>query len=100
MNPEGLMKISKPNRVVRTYTQRLVAHPTEVFPLLCPVRESDWIEGWDPLCVLSESGLAEPDCVFVTPAEPHDAVWYITRHEPEAGYVEMIISPVQAGPGG
>lgn len=42
------------------------------------------------LCALSESGLAEPDCVFVTPAEPHDAVWYITRHEPEAGYVEMI----------
>lgn len=84
------MKISKPNRVVRTYTQRLIGHPSEVFPLLCPVREADWIEGWNPLCVLSDSGVAEPDCVFVTSAEPHDAIWYVTRHETDAGYVEML----------
>jgi hypothetical protein len=76
--------------VVRTYTQNLVAAPSSVFPLLCPVREADWIEGWDPLCILSDSGVAEPDCVFITAAKPQDAVWYITRHEPDAGYVEMI----------
>ncbi|MCG6870774.1 MAG: SRPBCC family protein [Gammaproteobacteria bacterium] len=93
------MKIEKPNRVSRTYTQLLVAPPEKVFPLLCPVREADWIEGWDPLVVLSESGLAEPDCVFVTQAEDHTATWYITRHEPEPGYVEMIkiIAGVTAG---
>ena len=84
------MRVVKPNRVIRTYTQRLVAGPTEVFPLLCPVREADWIEGWDPSVVISESGVAEPDCVFLTEANPDDAIWYITRHEPDNGFVEMI----------
>ncbi len=84
------MKIARPNRVTRTYTQRLVAPPDAVFPLLCPVREADWIPGWDPLLVISASGLAEPDCIFVTSSQPSDALWYVTRHEPQAGFVEMI----------
>lgn len=84
------MKIVEPNRVTRTYTQRLVGEPSAVFPLLCPVREVDWIEGWDPPLVISASGLAEPDCVFITSAKPIDAIWYITRHEPATGFVEML----------
>lgn len=88
------MDVRKPNRITRVYTQRLVAEPARVFPLLCPVREMDWIDGWDPIAVMSESGAAERDCVFVTAASPVDAVWFITRHEPEAGFVEMVkISP-------
>lgn len=84
------MKIAKPNRVTRTYVQRLVAEPAHVFPLLCPVREADWIEGWDPRVVFTVSGVAEPDCVFTTTAQPFDAIWYITRHEPDHGFVEML----------
>ncbi|MBW6496234.1 MAG: hypothetical protein K0B16_17110 [Burkholderiaceae bacterium] len=84
------MKILAPCRVIRTYTRKLVAAPPQVFPLLCPVREAEWIEGWDPLVVITGSGVAEADCVFVTAASPHDAIWYITRHEPGAGVVEMI----------
>lgn len=84
------MKIVKPVRVTRTYTQRLVAEPSKVFPLLCPVREADWLEGWNPTLVVSSSGFAEADCVFTTSAGPGDAVWYITRHEPAAGFVEML----------
>lgn len=84
------MKIVKPIRATRTYTQHLVAVPEAVFPLLCPVREADWIEGWNPPLVISSSGLAERDCVFTTSAEAVDAVWYITRHEPDAGFVEML----------
>jgi hypothetical protein len=84
------MRIETPNRVTRTYTQQLVAEPSKVFPLLCPVREADWIEGWDPVVVLSQSGLAELDCVFLTEASPSNAIWYITRHEPDSGFVEMI----------
>ena len=84
------MKIVPPNRAVRSYTQHLVGPPEAVFPLLCPVREADWIEGWDPLLVVSHSGVAEPDCVFTTAAAPADAIWYITRHEPEDGFVEML----------
>ena len=84
------MKVKSPNRVTRTFIQRLVAEPSRVFPLLCPVREADWIDGWDPLVVFSQSGVAEPECVFLTRASPADAIWYITRHEPSRGFVEMI----------
>jgi hypothetical protein len=84
------MKISKPVRATRTYVQHLDAKPAAVFPLLCPVREAEWIEGWDPPTVISASGYAEPDCVFTSRSEPSDAVWYITRHEPDAGFVEML----------
>ncbi|HKO66437.1 MAG TPA: hypothetical protein VJU53_01420 [Burkholderiaceae bacterium] len=84
------MKITTPVRATRTYTQHLLADPARVFPLLCPVREADWIDGWDPLLVISESGIAERDCVFVTAATPNDAIWYITRHEPADGFVEML----------
>jgi hypothetical protein len=84
------MRISKPNRVTRTFIQKLVAEPSRVFPLLCPVREADWIEGWDPLAVFSQSGVAEADCVFITEESPDNAIWYITRHEPASALVEMI----------
>ena len=83
------MKIVKPQRAMHAYTQQLVAPPAAVFPLLCPVREADWIEGWDPLLVITSSGVAEPDCVFTTRAEPQAAVWYVTRHEP-VDFVEMV----------
>jgi hypothetical protein len=84
------MHIIKPMRATRTYTQQLVADAAAVFPLLCPVREADWIDGWDAPLVVSSSGVAETDCVFTTSADPIDAVWYITRHEPAGGFVEML----------
>jgi len=84
------MRIDKPRRVERTYTQRLVADPSRVFSLLCPVRETEWIAGWEPLVVLSHSGIAEADCIFITKSFPCNAVWYVVRHEPEAGSLEMI----------
>lgn len=84
------MRVEKPNRVTRTFTQQLVAEPSKVFSLLCPVREADWIEGWDPFVVFSESGVAESDCVFLMESKSTGAIWYITRHEPGNGFVEMI----------
>lgn len=84
------MKVQKPRRVSRTFTQKLVAKPERVFPLLCPVREVDWASDWDPIDVWSDSGLVEVDCVFTTPADPEPAVWYVSRHEPDRGFVEMI----------
>lgn len=84
------MQIRKPTRATRTFTQKLLAGPDRVFPLLCPVREADWLSGWDPLVVFANSGVAEPECVFMTAAAPHPAIWFITRHEPERGFVEML----------
>lgn len=84
------MENSSPNCVTRSYSQQLTADPETVFPLLCPVREADWIEGWDPIIVYSNSGKAETDCVFITTSSPEDSIWYITRHEPDSHFLEMI----------
>jgi hypothetical protein len=85
------MRIEAPKRVSHTYRQRLNAQPEKVFPLLCPVRETEWAVGWAPSLVLSRSGVVENDCVFITPAESgSEAIWYVTRHEPEALFVEML----------
>jgi hypothetical protein len=40
--------------------------------------------------VLTESGIAEQDCVFVTGAGADEAVWTVTQYEPRAGRIEFI----------
>jgi hypothetical protein len=57
---------------------------------MCPVREAEWADGWLPELVISSSGIAERDCVFTTPDKLGTAFWYITRHEPEKLFVEML----------
>lgn len=84
------MEISRPIRVSRTYTQSLRASPENVFPLLCPVREMEWVSHWDPRLVISSSGLIEPDCVFVMPDEPNDSIWVVTQWDPKTFFVEFI----------
>lgn len=84
------MDIATPVRVTRTYTQTLEGTPDEVLPLLCPVRETEWVAGWAPRLVLSESGVAEKDCIFTTADGEREATWVVTEHEPDAGLVEMI----------
>ena len=46
--------------------------------------------GSAPDLVISSSGVAERDCVFITPDKPNKAIWYVTRHEPENWFVEML----------
>lgn len=79
-------------RVTRRYTQRIEAPPDRVFPLLCPVRESEWLAGWADQVELvhSASGVAEEGCVFRTrvPGRP-ETVWMVTRHDPGARVVEF-----------
>jgi hypothetical protein len=84
------MRVEKPNRVSRSYTQHLCAPPAAVFDLLCPVRETEWVNDWRPKLVLSESGVAEPGCVFITPGIPEDALWLMTDHDRENLRLEMI----------
>ncbi len=79
-------------QLVREYRQRIDATPEAVIPLLCPVREGEWLDGWDARCTLvySTSGVAEAGCVFTTtaPARP-DTTWIVTRHDPRRGVVEF-----------
>lgn len=62
--------------------QHNIGSATQVFPLLCPVREADWIDGWTYDLIFSVSGLAEKGCVFTTPATGEKkTTWYITKHD-------------------
>ncbi len=88
------MQIINPVRVRRRYTQKLRGKPADVFPLLCPVREREWAEGWDPLAVYSESGFAEKDCVFTTGEKNPESIWVITEFDPAGHRLEIVkVSP-------
>ena len=71
--------------------------PERVFPLLCPVREKEWLEGWDYTMIHSHSGFIEKDCVFTTPnAGGADTVWQVTRYDREKYAIEFLrVTPAE-----
>jgi hypothetical protein len=72
-------------RIRHEHTQTNEAPPERVFPLLCPVREAEWVPGWEYGMIYSESGVAEEGCVFTTPNEAGpDSVWMVTEYDPAA----------------
>lgn len=82
------MKIAQPKRRKHSCVQTWKSTPDRVFPLLCPVREMDWIPGWDPKLVISKSGVMERDCIFVEPVVPNNAIWIVTSYDTNR-FVEM-----------
>lgn len=78
-------------RTTRTYRQTINASPEEVFPLICPVREAEWLDGWQYAMIYSESGLVEEGAVFSTPHEGEtDTVWIVTKHDPGRRQIEFV----------
>lgn len=70
-------------RVQHTYIQRNHAAAEKVFPLLCPVREADWIPDWKYRLVYSKTGVAELGCVFTTPNnDGSETTWVVTEYDP------------------
>jgi hypothetical protein len=99
------MNTSKSDKVVERYRQRADkpirktqsfsgTWPTtveELFPLFCPVREADWIPGWDCELIYTDSGYAEDKCVFKTDKANSvgDGVWVFTGYEKNK-FVEFV----------
>src|SRR6266513_3818938 len=72
-------------RVTHEYTQTNDAPPETIFPLLCPVREADWVPGWQYKMIYSKSGVAEAGCVFTTPNDDGtETTWLVTEYDPAA----------------
>jgi hypothetical protein len=72
-------------RATHEYMQSNAAPPESVFPLLCPVREGEWVPGWQYRMIHSISGVAEAGCVFTTPNEDgSETIWMVTAYEPSA----------------
>ena len=88
------MEVRTPVRVTHGWTQTLAGTPDEVLPLLCPVREVDWVPGWTPHLVISDSGFVERDCIFTTAdtaaGEGAEAVWTVLDFDVAAHRVEML----------
>jgi len=73
------MNSFKASRVAHEYTQTNPAPPERVFPLLCPVREADWIPGWRYKLIYSDSGVAELGCIFTTQDSTVESTKYSSR---------------------
>jgi len=70
-------------RVTHHHTQTNQAPPEQVFPLLCPVREADWVPGWKYRLIYSQSGVAELGCIFTTPNDDgSESTWLCTEYDP------------------
>ncbi len=72
-----------PQRIVKETELTIDADPRKVFPLLCPVREYEWIEPWQCQLRYTESGVAENNCIFETDF-PHNGgreIWIVSRYE-------------------
>jgi len=70
--------------VMVSATMRFDFPVEDIWPLLCPVREYDWIEVWDCEMIHSESGVNELGCVFRTnsPTEGGVDTWMTCRYDP------------------
>jgi len=72
----------KAKRVTRTYCQTIAAAPQKVHALICPVKEAEWLDGWQYDLVYSETGRAEEGCVFTSrSAGEADTIWLITKRD-------------------
>jgi hypothetical protein len=73
----------KAKRITHQYTQTNIGLPEKVFPLHCPVREAEWVPGWQYRLIYSQSGVAELGCVFATPNEDgSETTWVVSEYDP------------------
>jgi hypothetical protein len=77
-------------RVTHQFTQTNLAPPETVFPLLCPVREADWVPGWQYRLIYSKSGFAELGCVFITEENHRETTWIVTEYDPAAFRIAFV----------
>ncbi|AOT69530.1 hypothetical protein [Geosporobacter ferrireducens] len=78
------------NKLIRKYKQTLVGSKEEIFPLLCPVREKEWLQDWDYKMIYSESGYAEKGCIFETNNNYGSYRWIITKHDKDRHEIQFV----------
>ena len=92
MSTDGTAVAFRARRIARRKVFEVAGPPGMVFPLLCPVREREWLEGWKADVVYSDSGVAEENAVF-TSENPllGDAVYVVSRHQPPRGRIQFTV---------
>ena len=73
------------------YNQINYGNIGDVFPLLCPERELDWLDGWEYKMIHSNTGIIEKDCVFTTTFKEHsETVWQVTQYDKTNYIIEFL----------
>jgi hypothetical protein len=89
------MQCFEAQKVQRSHTIKLSAPPERVFPLLCPVREEEWIPGWENETyelIFSKSGFNEEGCIFKTNFRvPAESIWSCLKFDRKNYEVEFLI---------
>ena len=81
----------KAKRVTRNYIQTINAEPSTVHALICPVKEAEWLDGWDYDLIFSQSGFAETGCVFISRTEGEkETIWMITKRDDQHYETEFV----------
>jgi hypothetical protein len=83
----------KPIQCTRTGTMTVRAALRDVFPLLCPKREEEWIPGWQCETIWSRSGHNEEGAVFRT-SIPYgtELYWTTLQYDRDRRLVDFLIT--------
>ncbi|MEN6349578.1 MAG: hypothetical protein ABFD08_09330 [Syntrophomonas sp.] len=85
----------KAKKVTRSHIVELQAASEVVFPLLCPVREEEWIPGWEEETyelVYSQSGFNELGCIFRTRyLYDTESLWTCIKYDEKRYEIEFLI---------
>jgi len=83
------LKVFQNKRIVASHSEKIKAEPKKIFPLLCPIQEYKWIDGWKCEMVYSQSGGIEKHCIFYEEKTGpilfnHEAptYWLVSQYEP------------------
>ncbi|HLK21986.1 MAG TPA: hypothetical protein VKT81_23720 [Bryobacteraceae bacterium] len=77
-----------------SFTLRLPAPPSVVFPLFGPIRESEWSPDWSPTVLYPADRIQKAGAVFTTLQHEQKSIWILTTYDAAAlriGYV--IVTP-------
>lgn len=81
-------------RINRSYKQTLYGKKEEIFKLLCPVREKEWLQGWGYKMFYSESGFAEKGCIFETDNDFGSYQWVMSKYD-DSDYCIQFVKFIQ-----
>ncbi len=85
--------MSKAMPFTRTGVIHCTAPIGDVFPLLCPKREEEWIPGWECETIWSTTGYNEPGAIFRT-LKPYGTqlYWTTLQYDMALGRVDFLIT--------
>ena len=71
--------------------RRIRGRRRSCFHFSAPVREADWLPGWEYRLIYSESGFAEPGCVFTSPGlKDGEKTWIVTEYNRDADRIAFV----------